>query len=46
MEVQTAGAGPESELGPAVEEKARDGSEWEDWSAGTGVNLEEVAAGD
>ena len=28
------GAGPESELGPAIEEEASDSSEWEDGSAG------------
>ena len=44
-----AGAGPESELGPAAEEGAEDASELEDWSeedwiAGIGVNLEEAAA--
>ena len=41
---EAAGAGSESELGPAAEEEASDASEWEDWSAGdwiagTGVNL-------
>ena len=40
---EAAGAGPESEAGPAAKEEANDASEWEDWSvgdwiAGTGVD--------
>ena len=50
-EPMAGGAGPESELGPAAEEEVRDDNElgdWNvgDWIAGTGVNLEEAAAGD
>ena len=45
------GAGPESELGLAIEEGASADSEWKDssaggWIVGNNVNLEEAAAGD